>query len=104
MSLSILDGPVSASEPPVRNSLHLQPLSAIPRAARSPLPVIAMASTTTGDDEYQYSCKCLNVRIQPMATETMATELIEDADYTQVFVGEEGIVIVSVIALKKYLA
>ena len=43
-----------------------------------------------------YSCRCLNVRIYPNSTQTTPPELITpQAEYTQVYVGEDGIQVVS---------
>lgn len=54
-----------------------------------------MAGTSADSDELHYACKCLNVRIRPATTQLVATESVEDPDFTQVFVGEEGISVVS---------
>lgn len=54
-----------------------------------------MASAAAENRDQEYACKCLNIHIRPVSTETMATELIADADFTPIFVGEQGITVVS---------
>lgn len=43
----------------------------------------------------QYSCKCLNVRIRAAAAHPNPPDQATDADYSQVYVGEDGILVVS---------
>jgi hypothetical protein len=54
-----------------------------------------MASTAADSSDGHYACKCLNIHIRPMTPQGDATELIADADFTPVFVGDEGISVVS---------
>ncbi|RDB20100.1 hypothetical protein Hypma_012852 [Hypsizygus marmoreus] len=50
-----------------------------------------MAGVSADSVEQQYACKCLNFRIRPIPTDSVPTELVEDPNFTKVFVGEEGI-------------
>ncbi|KAF8076721.1 hypothetical protein FPV67DRAFT_1618603 [Lyophyllum atratum] len=52
-----------------------------------------MAGTPLGTDKPSYACKCLNVRIRPAATNSVATDLVEDPNFTPVYVGEDGIAV-----------
>jgi hypothetical protein len=55
-----------------------------------------MGTTPIDSDEEQYACRCLNIRIRAAATQTVAVELNANLDFTQLFVGEEGIIVVCV--------
>jgi hypothetical protein len=56
-----------------------------------------MGTTPVDTDEEQYACKCLNIRIRAAVPQTVAAELSTNPDFTQLFVGEEGIIVVCVL-------
>ena len=86
------EAPIPESEPSFRCSPSSS--TVIPGSVRSSLPAAHMGTTAFDSDEQQYSCKCLNIRFRPSATQTVATELSADPDFIQLFVGDEGIAVV----------
>lgn len=54
-----------------------------------------MPSIVAGSAGQHYACKCLNVRIVTAAPTAAPPESIHDPAYAQVYVGDEGIVVVS---------
>jgi len=85
----------------IRPSFHCSPTATPGFARLPPLPTVQMGTTPIDSDDQQYACKCLNIRIRPVASQTVATEIHADPDFTQVFVGEEGI---SVVCINQYEA
>lgn len=85
------EAPIPESEP----SFRCSPSSSTVTQGSVRLPLLAAhMGTTAFDSEQQYSCKCLNIRFRPSTIQTVATELETDPDFTQLFVGDEGIVVV----------
>ncbi|KAG5639699.1 hypothetical protein H0H81_005882 [Sphagnurus paluster] len=50
-----------------------------------------MPGTLLGDEKPRFTCKCLNVRIGLVATNSAAPDPIQDPNFLPVYVGEEGI-------------
>jgi hypothetical protein len=84
--------PIPESEPSFRCSPSSS--TVIPGSVRSPLLAAQMGTTTIDNDEQQYACKCLNIRLRPAATQTVPAELNADPDFIPLFIGDEGIVVV----------
>jgi hypothetical protein len=91
-SLGTQEAPIPESEPSFRCSPSSSTVT--PGSVRLPLLAAHMGTTAIDSDEQQYSCKCLNIRFRPTATQAVAAELNADPDFTQLFVGGEGIVVV----------
>lgn len=91
-SLGIEEAPIPESEPFFRCSPSSYTVTQ--GSGRSSLPVVQMGTTAIDNDEQQYACKCLNIRFRPAATQTVAAELNANPDFIQVFVVDEGIIVV----------